>query len=128
MIIDTSALVAVVLEEPRQREFVSKMTGAGWLRISAVTLTEASIVLFARGGQVKVDIMMALLARLGVETVPCDEVLVPLALDAFRRYGKGQHRAGLNLGDCFTYALAKYYGEPLLFQGNDFSETDLVSA
>ncbi len=67
------------------------------------------------------------MAKLAIEIVPVDQTLALMAREAFSRYGKGRHRAGLNFGDCFVYALAKYYGEPLLFLGTDFSQTDLLS-
>jgi ribonuclease VapC len=128
MIVDSSALVAVVLEEPHAVPFLVRMRQATTLSVSAVTLAEASMVLLSRGGQVKVDILDALLERLEVKVVPVDRTQSLLAREAFDRYGKGRATAGLNLGDCFAYALAKHYAEPLLFQGNDFIHTDLVLA
>ncbi len=128
MVVDSSALVAVVLEEPHAVHFLTRLTQATFLNISAVTLTEASIVLLSRGGRVKVDILDALLERLEVEVIPVDRTQCLLARDAFDRYGKGRDKARLNLGDCFAYALAMYFGEPLLFQGNDFAETDVLRA
>jgi ribonuclease VapC len=128
MIIDSSALVAIILEEPDAIACMTKLTGASSLSLSAVTLTETSIVLLARGGQVKLDVLDAFLTQLDAEVVPVDRVQALLAREAFDRYGKGRHKARLNLGDCFVYALAKYYGEPLLFLGEDFTETDLLRA
>lgn len=128
MVIDSSVLVAIVLEERRAVEFLAKLTNAFSLKISAVTLAESSMVLLSRGGQVKVDLLDALLQRLAFEIIPVDRTQALIALDAFRLYGKGRSKASLNLGDCFSYALAKYCGEPLLFQGNDFGQTDVVMA
>ena len=128
MIVDSSVLVAIALEEPEALACSSRLVAAPSLSISAVTLTESSMVLLSRGGQVKVDVLDALLAQLNVDVVPVDEAQALLAREAFSRYGKGRDKAHLNLGDCFVYALAKYYGEPLLFLGNDFGLTDMLSA
>jgi ribonuclease VapC len=128
MIVDSSALVAIILEEPGAIACMSKLSAALSISISAVTLTETSMVLLSRGGQGKLDVLDAYLAQLEIEVVPVDRVQSLLAREAFDRYGKGRNKAGLNLGDCFVYALAKYYGEPLLFLGNDFNQTDLLVA
>jgi ribonuclease VapC len=128
MVVDSSALVAIVLEEKRAVEFLTKMTHAFSLKISAVTLAESSMVLLSRGGQVKVDLLDVLIQRFGFEIVSVDRTQASIALDAFRFYGKGRNKASLNFGDCFSYALAKYCGEPLLFQGNDFGQTDVAVA
>jgi ribonuclease VapC len=127
VIIDSSALVAIILEEPGALACMTKLSKASSISISAVTLTEASMVLLSRGGQIKVDLLDAYLAQIDAEVIPVDRVQALLAREAFDRYGKGRDKARLNLGDCFVYALAKYYGEPLLFLGSDFSETDLLS-
>jgi ribonuclease VapC len=128
MVVDSSALAAIVLDESRKIEFITKLTEAVSLKVSAATLVECSMVLLVRGGQVKVDILDALLERFLVEIVPVDRVQALLARQAFDRFGRGRHKAKLNLGDCFTYALARYTGEPLLFQGNDFGQTDIAVA
>jgi ribonuclease VapC len=128
MVVDSSALVAIILWESRALEFIAKLTEAASLKVSVVTLVEASMVLLDRGGEVKVEMLDALLAELQIAVVPVDRAQALLAREAFRRYGKGRHKARLNLGDCFTYALAKHSGESLLFQGDDFSQTDLLSA
>ena len=128
MIIDSSALVAIILKEPDAISCMTKLSRASSLSISAVTLTETSMVLLSRGGQIKLDMLDAYLAQLDVEVVPVDRVQALLAREAFDRFGKGRDKAGLNLGDCFVYALAKYYGESLLFLGNDFTETDVLRA
>lgn len=128
MVVDSSAFVAVVLEEPREDEFLLKMRSAASLKASAVTLMETSTVLFFRGGSARVDAFDALLQRLAIEIVPADAAQAILARDAYRCFGKGRDKAALNLGDCFSYALAKHLGEELLFQGDDFSQTDVVIA
>jgi ribonuclease VapC len=128
MVVDSSVFVAVVLDEERKVEFLKALTDANSLKMSSVTLGEASIVLLSRGGQVRVDMLNALVDRLNIEVIPVDRTQAGIALDAFRRFGKGRHVASLNLGDCFTYALTKYLGEQLLFQGNDFVHTDLMLA
>jgi len=128
VVVDSSVLVAVVLQEPNTIQFLHKLTEAEALNISAVTLTEASMVLLSRGGHVKVEVLDALLERFRVQVIPVDRTQSVLARDAFDRYGKGRDKAHLNVGDCFVYALAKYYGEPLLFQGDDFTHTDVSPA
>jgi ribonuclease VapC len=106
MVVDSSVLVAIVLEEAREIEYIAKLTEASSLKMSAGTLTEASMVLLSRGGQVKVEILDALLARLDVEIVSVDHAHALLARQAFDRFGKGRDKVGLNMGDCFSYALA----------------------
>jgi ribonuclease VapC len=128
MVVDASALVAVVLLEEETGEFLVKLAQAPTVKVSAVTLVEASVVLLARGGRIQVDVLDALIARVRARIVPVDESQSLIARAAFDRYGKGRREAGLNFGDCFTYALAKHYGEPVLFKGNDFSKTDLIRA
>ena len=128
MVVDSSAFVAVVLEESREDEFLLKMANAPTLKISAVTRMETLMVLLSRGGQARVDAFDALIRRLRISIVPVDAHQALLARDAFARYGKGRDKAKLNFGDCFSYALAKYLGETLLFQGDDFSQTDVTVA
>ena len=128
MVIDTSALVAVVLDEPESISLIEQMAVADRLRLSAVSLFEASTVLLSRAGQSRVDLLEELLDRFSVEIVPVDRAMALGAFEAFRVYGRGRHPAGLNFGDCFPYALAKHGGERLLFKGNDFSRTDLKLA
>jgi ribonuclease VapC len=126
MVLDTSAIVAILAGEPEQDEFLRKMAAAERLYLSAVSLVEVAAVLMHRGG---VDIEHSLdpfLSRAGVEVMPVDEVQAMVARDAYRRYGKGRHRARLNLGDCFAYALAVRTGEALLFKGDDFGWTDVA--
>jgi ribonuclease VapC len=129
MVIDSSAPVALLLAEPETEAFVSAIAAATDRLLSAASYLETGIVITARVGpqaQAKLD---ALFAELSVVLVPSTPEQARLALNAFQRYGRGSgHPAGLNYGDCFTYALAKLTGEPVLFKGNDFSRTDLATA
>jgi ribonuclease VapC len=129
IVIDTSALVAVLRREPEADAFLRIIADADRCLVSAVTCTEASLVLAGRtGNQTCWQGLDALLVRAGMEVVPHDADLAEIARNAFLRFGKGRHRAALNFGDCATYALAKARDLPLLFKGDDFTATDLVAA
>jgi ribonuclease VapC len=128
VIVDTSALVAVILGEPDAEAQLARMTSAETLALSAATLTEALIVVEARQGREAATDLVALLAELEAEIASLDEDQAELAASAWRRFGKGRHPAALNLGDAFSYALAAARGEPLLFKGRDFSATDVRQA
>ncbi len=128
MIIDTSALLAILQLEPEARRLIDAIRATGQRMISAATLVEASIVAESRLGEQGTRDLDAVLARLHVEVSPFTQSQAMQARRAFRRYGKGRHAAQLNLGDCFAYALAKATGEPLLFKGDDFSRTDIAIA
>lgn len=93
-----------------------------------VGFVEASFVILSRRGPRGLNDLAAFLDRADIERVPVDTGQADIAVDAFRRFGRGRHAAALNIGDCFAYALAKATGEPLLFKGNDFSQTDITSA
>jgi ribonuclease VapC len=128
MVIDASALVAIIFEEPDASVYFSAIANGVPRLLSAATLLESSLVIMRRrtaGGTAALD---TLLSQLRVEIVSVDESQALLAREAFRRYGKGRDKAGLNFGDCFSYALAKQTGQPLLFKGTDFAETDLLRA
>jgi len=129
MIIDTSALVAVLRQEPDAIRFAAAIESAEENRISAATYVEAAAVIDGRRDPIssrKFDEFLTK-ARIIIEPVTREQAYV--ARRAYHDFGKGSgHRAGLNFGDCFAYALAKECGEPLLFKGRDFSETDVVSA
>ena len=125
MIVDTSALIAILRGEPGAIALREKLLQAAEPRISAGTLLEARMVAERDGGVMDLN---ALLSAAGVEIVPVDEAQVDAAHDGFRRFGKGRHPAGLNYGDCFAYGLARLLGEPLLFKGEDFSLTDVDAA
>ena len=128
MIIDTSALVAVILGEPDAEAHLRAMSTADDLSVSASTLVEALIVVEARQGPEASADLQALLADLEATVVPFDEDQANAAAGAWARFGKGRHPASLNLGDTFSYALARTTGEPLLFKGDDFSKTDVARA
>ncbi|GAB96585.1 hypothetical protein KILIM_042_00290 [Kineosphaera limosa NBRC 100340] len=129
VVLDTSAVAAVVFGEPDAEVLLSVMTrSAGELSISAATQVELGIVVEARQGPDASEDLRALLTELRVEAVPVDADQTHAAIAAWRRFGKGRHVAGLNLGDCFSYALAKVEGAPLLFKGGDFTQTDIASA
>ena len=128
MIVDTSALVAVILGEPDAEAYLASMARADSLGLSAATLTEALIVVEARQGREAGSDLVALLAELEAEVVSLDEAQAELAASAWRRFGKGRHSAALNYGDTFSYALAAVRGEPLLFKGRDFAATDVPQA
>lgn len=126
MVIDTSAIVAILFDEPGRRELTGTIEADPIRLISAATLLEAAIVVEARRGEAAGRELDLLLHRAAVQTVAVDGDQVDLARRAWRRYGKGRHRAALDFGDCFAYALAASSGEPLLFVGEDFVHTDAV--
>jgi ribonuclease VapC len=128
VILDTSAIAAVLFAEEEEDRFLDAMVGAPKLRISAATLVEATMVIEGRGGPDMADVIDALLLRVGAEVCPVTAETARIARDGWRRFGKGRHRARLNLGDCFAYALAQERGEPLLFKGDDFAQTDVKAA
>lgn len=128
MIIDTSAIMAVLYGEPERRRFNEMIEAAPHKRISAATLVELSIVTEVRHGAEGIRELDLYLATAGIETRAVDRAQALLAREAFRRFGKGRHPAALNLGDCFSYALAKSLDEPLLFKGGDFGLTDITHA
>jgi ribonuclease VapC len=129
MVIDTSALVAILWQEPEADRFARAIALAPQRLLSAATLLEAGILVQARKGDEGARDLDLLLFNLLIEIVPVTEPQVSIARRAYRQYGKSQgHPAGLNYGDCFTYALARDRGEPLLFKGADFVHTDIVSA
>ena len=126
MVLDTSALLAMLLGEPERDRFIGVLADAQDPLISAATLVEASIVMWAKTGDGGVADLDDLLAAAGVRCVAVDSVQASLARKAFARFGKGSSPAGLNFGDCFSYALAKATARPLLFKGEDFSLTDVL--
>lgn len=128
MVVDTSALLAILLGEPERERFVSLLAAARDPLISTATLLEASIVIQARTGDEGVQRLDDLLAAAAIRPVGVDAAQAYLARAAFARFGKGRHPAGLNFGDCFSYALAKTQDRPLLFTGEDFVRTDVTAA
>jgi ribonuclease VapC len=128
MVIDTSAVIAVLFDEPERREFVEEIAAASQRLISAATLIESSIVVESQRGEVAGRELDLFLHRARVHTVAVDEEQVETARAAWRKYGKGRHPAGLNFGDLFAYALARRTGDALLFKGADFAQTDIAPA
>jgi ribonuclease VapC len=128
VVVDTSALVALLLGEPRAPEIATAFEAADSPAvISAATLVEATIVVESRLGADGVLRLEQLLRTAEVATVAVDEVQARAASDAWRAFGKGRHPAALNLGDCFTYALAQVRDEPILCVGDDFARTDIYT-
>jgi ribonuclease VapC len=126
MVIDTSAVLAILQDEPERRRFAESIEAADTLWMSAATWVESSIVVETRYGSDGLRDFDRLMELIDVEIVPVDLEQARAAREAFRLFGKGRHPAGLNFGDCFSYAAARMLGEPLLFKGTDFSQTDLV--
>jgi ribonuclease VapC len=125
MVIDSSALVAILLGEPDRGRLQSAIEAKEVRLVSAITKLEAGMVMIGRLGPQGGVEFQNLLALIGARVVPFDERQADIARDAFVRYGKGRHKAGLNFGDCATYALAIAEAEPLLFKGTDFGATDV---
>lgn len=128
MVIDTSALIAILKDEPKRLALSKAIVAAGRRRMSAATLVEAGIVMQGQHGNDGAGRLDKLLIQTDVEIVPLTAAHASLARDAFRKFGKGQHPARLNYGDCFAYALATALAEPLLFVGDDFGQTDVPVA
>lgn len=127
MIVDSSVLVAIALKEANVRRLLTELRDAETLRISAANLLETYIVIDGRRGVHAAEVIEQSVTPLGLIIEPVTRDQVEIARDAYRRYGKGSgHPAQLNFGDCFAYALARFMGEPLLFVGNDFAQTDVV--
>jgi ribonuclease VapC len=128
MVIDTSALLAVLFNEP-EAEAIARAISSDPRRLScAFTVLETGIVVEARKGESGGRELDLLLHRIGLECVPLTASHGEVARDAWRRYGRGNHPANLNIGDCCAYALARVSGEPLLFKGHDFAQTDVPRA
>jgi ribonuclease VapC len=128
MIIDSSALVAIMLSEPERRRLEEAIANSGTRLLSSASYFETSMILISRlGPHAALDLDLVIL-RFLIEVVPFSEAHARIARDAFRRYGKGRHLAQLNFGDCMAYAAAKETGEELLFKGTDFGQTDIAVA
>ena len=128
MILDTSALVAILYGEPERVRFAQLIHEANTCSISVASFVELSMVVEGQIGADAARQVDTLFRRIGVTIEPVTIEQGLIARQAFVDFGKGRHKAGLNFGDCFSYALAKAKGEALLFKGRDFSETDIVSA
>ena len=128
MIVDTSAIVAVLFAEDDARVYAEAITRAASCRMSAATFVETALVVEAQTGNSGGRQLDAFIRRASIRIEPVTEAQAHLAQQAFLDFGKGRHPAGLNYGDCFSYALAKAMREPLLYKGRDFALTDLVAA
>ncbi len=127
--LDTSAVAAVVLGEPDAEALLALMLRSrGDLLMSAATSVELGIVVEAKQGPAATADLHHLLSTLRVSLVPVDDAQATVAVAAWRRFGKGRHPAGLNLGDCFSYAVARVEGAVLLYKGADFAQTDIAGA
>ncbi len=128
MVIDPSAILAILQDEPERRAFNETIEAAKERRLSTASFVELSLVIEVRLGTEGIRDLDLFLTTAGIDLVPFDANQARLAREAFRRFGNGRHPAGLNLGDCFSYALARAMDEPLLFKGKDFPRTDVVPA
>lgn len=125
MVLDTSALTAILLREESAERLIAALAADDTRLVSAATVVELSLVLLGRFGPAGDAPLDRLLQSLNADVVPVDAAQVTLARDAALRYGRGRHPAALNFGDCFSYALAVERGQPLLFVGDDFAKTDV---
>jgi ribonuclease VapC len=127
MVVDSSAVIAILLREPEAQVFADCIGRHRGSVISAANYVEVAMVALGRG-RIGRELVDATLSDVGLEIVPVSTALARDAADAFAAYGRGRHPAQLNFGDCFAYALAKSRDEPLLFKGDDFAQTDLQPA
>ena len=125
MIVDSSAIVAIVLREPGWEDVVARLGAETTPAIGAPTLAETGLVLTAKIGTKARIVLSRFLQETGLTVIPFAEEHWRIAVDAYAQFGKGRHAAALNFGDCLTYAVARLAGQPLLFVGDDFSKTDL---
>ena len=128
MIVDSSALLAILYREPDAPDYEQLIATTPNCRMSVANALEASIVVESRGGAEAGAELDAFLESTGIELAPVTVEQLSEARRAWRRFGKGNHPAALNFGDCFAYALATVMGEPLLFKGDDFARTDIAAA
>jgi ribonuclease VapC len=125
MVIDTSVLIAILLKEPEAPRFMRAIVDSEKRVMSAFSVLEASLVILARKGEPGLAELNKLLQLIKVEVIAFEAQQAALAVSAWQRFGKGQHAAKLNIGDCCVYALSRQLCEPLLFKGDDFAQTDL---
>lgn len=125
MVLDTSAVLAILQNEPERRKFNEAIEAAETRSLSTASFVECSMIVESRFGADGIRDLDLLIAKAQISLAPVDEEQADLARRAFRKYGKGRHPAALNFGDCFSYALSKALQEALLFKGNDFSQTDV---
>lgn len=126
LVVDTSALIAILLSEPEAHPFIDRLTAARDVAISASILHETRLVYAHKTGQTDVAAVDALIRLANATIAPFDQAQADLAFEAFRRFGAGRY--GLNLSDCVSYALARSLDAPLLYKGEDFARTDVKSA
>lgn len=127
MVVDTSALLGILQDEPERRAFNEAIELTESCVISAATFVETSIVIESRYGAEGLRDLDLFIAKAEIDLVAVDAEQAQVARRAFSQYGRGRHPAGLNYGDCFSYALARVRGELLLYKGDDFSRTDVTS-
>lgn len=128
MVVDSSALVAILREEPGHEPFLQKALSSDRMMVGATVAFETAMVLSGRWDRDARSTLHGLLRTIAAEIVPFTEEHYEVAVSAFLRYGKGRHPAGLNFGDCMSYAVARVSGLPLLYVGEDFSKTDITAA
>jgi ribonuclease VapC len=128
VIVDSSAIIAVMLREPGWELLVAKLGAQSDCAIGAPTLVETGLVLTAKLGKSSAAVLSRFLQETGMSVIPFTEDHWQVAVEAYLRFGKGRHAAALNFGDCLTYAVARLAERPLLFQGSDFARTDLTAA
>jgi ribonuclease VapC len=128
IVVDSSALIAIYFDETEKASFADAVISADGPCIGAPNFLEASMIVEARKGEAGCRELDRIVGNLGLQVVAFESSLIQAAREAFRRYGRGRHRAALNFGDCCAYALAKTLDLPLLFKGNDFALTDLKRA
>ena len=128
MIVDTSAIIAIVFKETGYENLIEKLADADYLGIGTPTLAETGIVLTARLGLGARSLLARMLQEFGIAEVPFGEAHWREAIDAYDHFGRGRHPARLNFGDCLSYATAKLAGQSLLFLGEDFKKTDIEKA
>jgi ribonuclease VapC len=128
LILDTSAILAIVFREPEHDELLHKIGSAAMVGVGAPTLVETTIVLAARLGEQGRSLLSRMIDRAGIIVVSFDPPHSQMAIEAWLRFGKGRHPAALNFGDCLSYATARLAGRPLLCKGDDFPKTDLELA
>lgn len=128
MIVDSSSIIAIFFQEKGYKELLRKINDVHFSGIGSPTLVETGIVLSAKLDQDQRGKLYRFLAETNIETIPFTDTHMNAAIGAWLKYGKGQHPAQLNFGDCLTYAVAKVANSPLLFVGTDFTQTDIIAA
>ncbi|MCE5307896.1 MAG: type II toxin-antitoxin system VapC family toxin [Acidobacteriales bacterium] len=128
MILDTSALLAILLREPEAERFAEAIEAADVIRMSVASYLEAAIFVDRHGDAIRRAMLDTFLEEFSIRLEPVTVEQIRIARQSFQSFGKGMHPAGLDFGDCFTYALARVTREAVLFKGQDFTETDLISA